>query len=138
MVGTYEEAEHLSRLLVTAAEQSKANFADLIVPFGIPANLARAVLLLDSPAPMRELADRLACDRSYITTLADQLEERGLVTRAQGDDRRIKLLALTQAGTTLRDEMAEAVARHSVVLQRLTSQQRAVLVPLLETLMDSG
>jgi hypothetical protein len=46
---------------------------------------------------MRMLADRLACERSYITGLADQLEERGLVTRATGEDRRVKLLALTES-----------------------------------------
>ena len=135
---TYDEAQRLSQLLVAVAEQSKENFGESIAHFGIPAHLARAVLLLDYPAPMRELADRLACDRSYITSLADQLEDRGLIARVQGDDRRIKLLALTQAGTTLRDEMAEAVARHSLVLKRLTSEQRAALAPLLETLMIRG
>lgn len=134
----YDEAQRLSQLLVAVAEQSKENFGESIADFGIPAHLARAVLLLDHPAPMRELADRLACDRSYITSLADQLEDRGLIARVQGNDRRIKLLALTQTGTTLRDEMAEAVARRSLVLQRLSSAQRAALAPLLETLMIPG
>ncbi|MFF2246194.1 MarR family winged helix-turn-helix transcriptional regulator [Arthrobacter sp. NPDC058130] len=134
----YEESRRLSQLLVAVAEQAKANFAQSIAPFGIPVHLARAVLLLDSPAPMRELANGLACDRSYITSLADQLEERGLIARVQGDDRRIKLLALTEAGTTLRDQMSDAVARHSLVLQRLTSEQRAELAPILKTLAGSG
>jgi DNA-binding MarR family transcriptional regulator len=134
----YEETRRLSQLLVAVAEQSKENFAESVAPFGIPVHLARAVLLLDSPAPMRVLAERLACDRSYITSLADQLEDRGLISRVPGDDRRIKLLALTQAGATLRDEMSDAVARHSLVLQRLTGEQRAELAPILEALAGPG
>ena len=66
--------------------------------------------MLTKPAPMRDLAERLACDQSYITNLADQVEDRGLVCRVPGDDRRVKLLQLTPAGEKLRDEISEAVA----------------------------
>lgn len=134
--GTYEETRRLSQLLVAVAEQSKANFAESIAEFDIPVHLARTILVLDLPAPMRELADKLNCDRSYITSLADQLEERGLVERIQGSDRRIKLLALTAAGSMLREEMSDAVTKHSLVLQRLTGAQRVQLAPILEALIS--
>lgn len=130
----YAEARRLSQLLVTIAEQAKSDFADTVLPLGIPVHLARAVLMLDQPAPMRELADRLACDRSYVTNLADKLEERGLVERVPGEDRRVKLLALTDAGVSMRDQLSDAVAERSMVLRRLTDQQRAELAPLLEQL----
>ena len=131
----YAEARHLSQLLVSIAEQAKADFAATVEPLGLPVHLARAVLMLDSPAPMRDLAEQLACDRSYITNLADKLEERSLVERVPGDDRRVKLLALTEQGRQLRDQISDAVAERSMVLRRLDDAQRKTLAPLLEQLL---
>jgi DNA-binding MarR family transcriptional regulator len=125
-------------MLVLIAERAKADFAETVAPFGMPVHLARAILLLDTPAPMRELADQLACDRSYVTGLADKLEERGLVTRVTGEDRRVKLLALTESGTTLRNEISDTVAERSMVLRRLNDTERKTLAPLLERLLDKG
>src|SRR4051812_27436848 len=63
--------------------------------------------LLDEPKPMGELAQHMHCDSSNITGIVDRLEERGLVQRqADERDRRIKLVALTEAGRALRDELA--------------------------------
>ena len=122
-------------MLVASAERAKADFADTVAPFGLPVHLARAVLMLETPAPMRDLADQLACDRSYVTNLADQLEDRGLVERVPGEDRRVKLLSLTKSGLALRTQISSAVAERSMVLQRLTDAQRKTLVPLLEALL---
>lgn len=124
-------------MLVAIAEQAKADFAEIVAPFGLPVHLARAVLMLETPAPMRDLADQLACDRSYVTNLADQLEDRGLVERVPGEDRRVKLLSLTKSGLALRAEISSAIAERSMVLQRLTDSQRKALAPLLEALLDS-
>jgi DNA-binding MarR family transcriptional regulator len=135
-----DEARALSQMLIDVAERSKADFADAVAPFGLPVQLARAVLLLTTPAPMRDLADRLACDRSYITNLADRLEERGLVSRVQGEDRRVKLLELTERGTALRDQISEAVAESALVLRKLSGPQRKALSALLHELLveDAG
>ena len=141
MAGTqerYAEAQRLSQLLVSIAEHAKCDFAQVAGALGLPVHLARAVLLLGEPAPMRTLAEGLSCDRSYITNLADQLEERGLVERVPGDDRRVKLLALTPHGVSLRDQLSETVAKQSMVLRRLDDDQRAALAPLLEALADGS
>lgn len=130
------EAWQLSRTLIAVAEASKQNFAETVAELGLPVHLARALTMLDEPAPMSELADALACDRSYVTSLADQLEERGLAVRAPGVDRRIKLLELTEAGRALRDEVARAVSTSGLVLTRLDDAQRATLQPLLAALLD--
>lgn len=132
------ESRRLSTMLVQVAERSKAAFAEAVAPYGLPVHLARAILLLDTPAPMRDLSDHLACDRSYVTGLADQLEERGLITRTPGEDRRVKLLTLTEAGQRLRDEISEAVAGQSLVLRRLDDSEREALEPLLERLLAEG
>lgn len=129
------ESGVISRALVRAAELVKANFTAAVEPLGLPVHLARAVLMLDEPLPMGELAARLSCDRSYITSLADQLEARGLVDRVPGEDRRVKRLALTEDGRTLRGRIAAAMSAQGVVLARLDDEQRAALGPILQTLL---
>jgi MarR family transcriptional regulator, organic hydroperoxide resistance regulator len=59
-------------------------------------------------APMVALARSLHCHDSNVTGLVDKLEQRGLIER-QSDpkDRRVKLIALTKAGETLRDRLLE-------------------------------
>ena len=129
------ESRELAQLLVYAAEQAKADFAATVADFGLPVHLARAILMLDAAAPMHQLAEHLACDRSYVTGLADGLEERGLVERLPGADRRIKLLALTEAGEALRTQISEAVAERSLVMGRLDDSERAQLASLLAALL---
>src|SRR5919198_6325726 len=55
--------------------------------------------------PMSSLADTLLCDASNVTGIVDRLEARNLIERrAAPHDRRVKLLALTDEGTRLREE----------------------------------
>jgi DNA-binding MarR family transcriptional regulator len=130
----FEEASRLSQLLIGIAEEARADFVATVTSFGLPSHLARVLVLLAEPAPMRDLAARLGCDRSYITSLADQLERRGLVSRVPGADRRVKLLALTGEGLALRDKMSGAVGERNVIMRRLTDDERRTLGPLLERL----
>ena len=129
-----EESGALSRALITTAELVKASFAAAVEPLGIPVHLARAVVMLEEPCVMSALAERLACDRSYVTTLADQLEDRGLAERVPGRDRRVKHLALTAKGDALRECIGAALADHSIVLTRLDDAQRASLGAILAAL----
>ncbi len=122
-------------LLVQAAEQLKADFARSVAPCGLSVPAARALLLLDEPVPMRVLSDRLACDQSYITRIADELESAGLVQRTRGADRRIQILALTDAGTRVRGALATAVSADNRVLSRLHQADRAALRRALQRLM---
>ena len=128
------EAWRLSNLLISVTEQARAEFAEIVAGFGLPVHLSRALLLLERPAPMGEVADHLACDPSYVTALADKLEERGLAVRESGQDRRVKLLVPTPEGAALRDRITEAVSEHSLVLRRLDDTERQTLAPLLARL----
>ncbi|MBM2618335.1 MarR family transcriptional regulator [Actinoplanes sp. LDG1-06] len=132
----FAQASRLSQLLIGIAEQARADFTSTVAEFGLPVPLARVLVLLTTPAPMRDLAAQMHCDRSYITGLADQLEERGLITRIPGRDRRVKLLTLTEAGVALRDQVSEAVAERNIILRRLSDDERSTLAPLLERLYD--
>lgn len=129
------ESRRISRLLVLASERAKSGFAASIAPFGLPIPLSRALLMLGEPMSMRDLADLMVVDPSYITGLADQLEARGLITRVPGADRRVKLLAATDDGHTLRASLLAALTEREMPVERLTAPERATLAALLERLL---
>jgi DNA-binding MarR family transcriptional regulator len=70
-----------------------------------------ALSKLDKPLPMKELAQRMACDASFVTVVADTLEEHGLVRREPSRyDRRVKHLVLTPDGIAARQRLAQEFA----------------------------
>lgn len=67
--------------------------------FGVPVSCMKALRRLETPVAMKDLGQRLRCDPSFVTTIADALEQRGLAKREPNPaDRRIKNLALTDRG----------------------------------------
>jgi MarR family transcriptional regulator, organic hydroperoxide resistance regulator len=95
--------------------------------------------LLDEPRPMGDLAQQMHCDNSNITGIVDRLTERGLVERRAAEgDRRVKLVALTDEGLAIREELIrrrteppeEIAALSQADLRRL---QRIFTVALGET-----
>jgi DNA-binding MarR family transcriptional regulator len=133
-----EEWQHLSHVVIAVAEETKEAFANAVFPLGLSAPAARALLGIISPTPMRVLAELLACDPSYLTGVADQLETAGLVVRTAGGDRRVKLLELTASGTEMRARIAEAVNATERFSSRLTPRERTQLAGFLEKLLDSN
>ena len=80
---------------------------------------------------MRLVADRLRCDASNVTGIADRLEARALINRAADPaDRRIKSLVLTTRGQKARRELEDEV-RNSPVMAGLTASERKTLLRLL-------
>lgn len=134
---TLAEARELSQLMIDAADLSKDVFSNIAQELNIPVSLARAICLLETPAPMTELAARLSCDKSYITPLADQMESLGLINRVPGADRRTKLLELTPKGKAVRKSLGEKVAEFSPVMVALNAAERAIFVKLLAKIVKS-
>jgi MarR family transcriptional regulator, organic hydroperoxide resistance regulator len=97
---------------------------------GLTFPLAHALRVLepDRPKQMGEIAELLVCDASNVTALADRLESRGLVERrADSDDRRVKVLALTPAGARLRARALELMAEPPPAIAALSGvDQRAL------------
>ena len=57
---------------------------------------------------MKDLGQRLHCDPSFVTSIADALEQRGLAKREPNPaDRRIKNLALTDRGLEIKAAMEQ-------------------------------
>jgi MarR family transcriptional regulator, organic hydroperoxide resistance regulator len=89
------------------------------------------------PLPMQRLAETLSCDASNVTGLVDRLEDRGLVERrAVAQDRRVKVLQLTSAGSRLRSALLRRMTAESHPLSRLSIRQQRALVEILETLVE--
>jgi DNA-binding MarR family transcriptional regulator len=113
-------------------EQTLHSFEAAAAAFDLTAAQARALLALEGAAPMRSLAEHLRCDASYVTGIADRLEERGLVSReAQAGDRRVKLLQLTPDGRRLRSKLQTRMLETSPVMVTLEVGERALLRNLL-------
>ena len=56
-------------------------------------------MLIDGPRRMRELAELMVCDASYVTAVVDRLEELGIAVRQPSStDRRVKDIVLTTRG----------------------------------------
>src|ERR1700760_472611 len=69
--------------------------------FGLAPHDLLAMFKLDGPLPMKELAARMGCDASFITTIADALEKRGFAHREPSQrDRRAEKPAPSSAGRT--------------------------------------
>jgi DNA-binding MarR family transcriptional regulator len=108
-----------------------------LAPYSLSLKHNWALHALDEPMSMSALADRLGIDASYVTTIADQLEERGLIERRpHPTDRRVKSLALTAEGRRLREKLADELWVEVPVLDALTADERRELWRLLSRTID--
>jgi DNA-binding MarR family transcriptional regulator len=89
--------------------------------------------------PMHELATMLACDNSNVTGIVDRLEARGLVTRRPyAQDRRVKHVVLTPAGTELRERVRERMIKAPESISRLSVADQRLLRDVLQRAVESG
>lgn len=91
------------------------------------------------PLSQQQIADGLDADKSQVVRLIDQLEERGLVTRAADPtDRRRHRITLTGSGRELVERATPAVRRaEEHYLRGLTTAERTTLATLLERVLAS-
>ena len=95
---------------------------------------AHALRLLDpeEPMPMSALADRLFCDASNVTGIADRLEARGLVRRRSSEgDRRVKALTITPKGMKLRKQVVELMTQPPEAIAELSEEDQVALRDIL-------
>jgi DNA-binding MarR family transcriptional regulator len=95
------------------------------------------LILIDANAGVTQsgLAQAVGLDRSTMVGLLDGLEERGLIERRRGEDRRTNELWLTRSGRTRVAQLKRRIAVHERrVAARLTVAERTALIALLEKL----
>ena len=84
------------------------------------------------PRPMSELAAAMRCDNSNVTGIVDRLEARGLVERRPGvNDRRVKMLEVTEDGEQLRRRLRERLTRPPEPLASLSDEDARALRDIL-------
>jgi hypothetical protein len=87
---------------------------------------------------MKELAQRMGCDASFVTAIADTLEKRGFVNReASQRDRRIKNLVLTSEGTAAKERMMAQLAEKMPWCYALDDAERRCFLSLLRKMLDT-
>jgi MarR family transcriptional regulator, organic hydroperoxide resistance regulator len=113
---------------------NKARIMAISQEFDLAPQQAVALRILGAgPRPMGELAKYLMCDSSNVTGITDRLEERDLVRRTLSDqDRRVKLLVLTDQGEELRREITERLAEPPPWLASLPEADQRKLKEILE------
>ena len=98
---------------------------------------AMMLRMLSEPRTMSELAVAMHCDNSNVTGIVDRLEERGLVERQSAEgDRRVKRIAITRAGTRLRDELHRRLAVPPEPLTRLSAADLRTMRRILAQISD--
>jgi DNA-binding MarR family transcriptional regulator len=117
-------------LLMDLFHAQRRRFMELAQEFELAPQQVQALKALGQrgPIPMSELAGALQCDTSNVTGIVDRLEHRGLVVRrAASDDRRVKLLDLTEPGGEIARELGRRLSEPPPGLAALSaSDQRAL------------
>jgi MarR family transcriptional regulator, organic hydroperoxide resistance regulator len=104
---------------------------------GLKPPMVHALQELDEPKPMGKLAVSLHCDNSNITWIVDRLEERGYVERRPDPgDRRVKLIALTLEGRSVRDQITERIAEAPEEIKSLSVADQRTLRDVLRRALD--
>jgi len=84
---------------------------------------------------MGDLADHWGCDASWVTNLADGLQERGLAERLpHPTDRRVKTIVLTAEGRARRERALELLSEPPSAFVALSAAEQRQLRDLLRKL----
>jgi len=117
-------AEFLSQLLQRGDR--------LAEELGVPLFCLKALHRLGAPLTMSELGKQLHCDRSFVTMIADALEDRGLARREPSPaDRRLKNLVLTAQGMELKRRLETALLAQMPWSCALDVTERTALLELI-------
>ena len=111
---------------------------DIGKDLALPPPVAMALAQISGTISMRELGQRLGCERSFITVIADELERRALIQREPDrTDRRVKNLGLTPEGAALRARLDSEFFAHLPWQRALDEDQRASLLSVINTLIQA-
>jgi DNA-binding MarR family transcriptional regulator len=112
-------------------------------PCGKPVNVAEAHALLElsrrGPLAQHSLASWLRLEKSTVSRLVAQLEQRGWLARERSEvDKRVLLLSLTADGRRIAGELAQARrARFERLLAAIPKQRRDEVTEALATLVEA-
>lgn len=89
----------------------------------------------DGPPTLTELARTMHCDASWATSIADVLEERGLVERrVSAADRRVRELVPTAEGLAVQERLRAVYSAAPAGIEDTTAEEARALAALAERL----
>jgi DNA-binding MarR family transcriptional regulator len=115
--------------------EGRDRLAKACTQYDIAPSSVKALLRLSAtkPTAMRELAAAFACDASYITSVVDALEQRGLALRGpHPTDRRIRTVVLTERGLEVSLSLFALLSQPPSAVSVLTPDEQHQLANLLE------
>jgi DNA-binding MarR family transcriptional regulator len=118
-----------------------ALFAEECAAFDItPVQYSIMTVVKEQPRlDQSRLCAEVGVDRATLANVVARLEAKGYVGRARDpDDKRVKLISLTPAGTALLEKVdGHALRAHERTIAPLPPEQRRLLVDLLHRLVDA-
>ena len=127
-------ADSIGELIRHAHDLGQGIAAD----FGLTVSDTKALIMLEAPMTMKDLGLRMGCDPSFVTSVADALERRGLARREPSQrDRRSKNLVLTPEGVTLRDRLCAELSARAPWCTTLDTSERRCLLGLMRKMLRS-
>ncbi len=140
--GAAADAPALNREIVNAladlVKQAGAITGSIAASIGIAPSDLLALFKLDGVFTMKELARKMGCDASFITSIADTLEREGLARRAPSQrDRRVKNLVLTPAGVAAKERLMGELATRMPWCYGLDDTERQCFLKLLSKMLAS-
>ncbi|MEU4573494.1 MarR family winged helix-turn-helix transcriptional regulator [Nonomuraea sp. ATR24] len=117
----------LCGLISGLAKQIEAHVRVRAATLGLTASQGVALRELTGPMTLRELAERMSCEPSNATFVADRLEEQGHLERhPHPGNRRAKQLVLTPSGAELRERLLGLLAEESPLAPLSAEEQDAL------------
>ena len=123
------------------SEQSHERMHDACESLGLTPGLMRALFSIrpGQPRPMKQLAAEWHCDASYVTSLVDGLEQRGIVERqVHPGDRRAKVVVMTAEGERARQALFDRIHEPPPCFAALTPTEISTLRDLLGKLVEAA
>ncbi len=120
------------RILVEGEAHDRMKEACAIA--GVSPGILKTLLHLEpgTGIAMRDLSEHWGVDASWITSVVDELETRGLARRLpHPSDRRVRMVALTDEGVAVRDQALHLVFAPPASMTALTSAEQRQLRDLL-------
>ena len=106
--------------------------------FDVPVSCMKAIRRLDAAVTMKDLGQRLHCDPSFVTMIADALEQRGLARREPNPaDRRIKNLVLTERGLEIKGTLEHEAIGEMPWTRALSPDEREQLLGLVRKMNEA-
>ncbi len=127
-------------LLFQHFQAEKRNWAAACHEFGLTLPQAHLLRLLTAgqSVKMNGLADALDCDASNITGLVDKLELRGFIQRQPDpEDRRVKMITLTQAGVKFRTKVLDRLSQPSPSVTCLSLTDKKTLRRIVKQMVET-